>query len=245
MTCHFKLHQIDPSWLPCVEKALTAMDPGYLEQLYQNPDWLPGPDKIFNAFTIPVNSVKYVLFGESPYPRKQSANGYAFWDEAVTELWSEKGLSKSVNRATSLRNMIKMMLVAEGLLQPEQTTQNNIIALSKHALIKTNQQLFNHFIQHGFLLLNATLILQEGNVKKDALAWHPFIKTILQFLYTQRPGIQLILFGQVANTIDKLIELPNTLKLYAEHPYNLSFISNPEVLNFFRPLHLLKENRIL
>ena len=44
------------------------------------------------------------------------ANGYAFWDAAVNELWSDNGLSKAVNRATSLRNFIKMLLVTEGAL---------------------------------------------------------------------------------------------------------------------------------
>lgn len=245
MSCHFKIDQIDPSWQPCLKKAIGAMDRNYLEKLYQNEEWLPGPDKIFNAFTIPVSKIKFILFGESPYPRKQSANGYAFWDEAVTDIWSHKGLSKSVNRATSLRNMIKMMLVAEGLLSPTQTTQDHILQLDKQSLIKTNQELFTSFIQHGFLLLNATLVLQKNEVKKDARAWHPFIKTVLQFLYEHNPHLKLILLGQVANTIDQLIELPETTKLYAEHPYNLSFISNPKILDFFRPLHLLKGNKIL
>lgn len=242
MTRHFKLNHVHPSWQSCLNEAIETMDADYLEKCYQDDNWLPGPEKIFNAFSLPVDEVKYVLFGESPYPRQQSANGYAFWDDAVTDIWSDKGLSKPVNRATSLRNMIKMMLVAEGLLKPEQTTQDNIINVDKRFLIKTNHQLFTHFIQHGFLLLNATLILKDSNVKKDAVAWHPFLKHILQFLLKNKPDIQLILFGQIANTIDKLVDLSNTTKLYAEHPYNISFISNAKVLDFFRPLHLLKEN---
>ena len=44
--------------------------------------------------------MRYVLFGESPYPRAQSANGYAFWDAAANSLWAEEGgLHQLLNRA--------------------------------------------------------------------------------------------------------------------------------------------------
>lgn len=242
-TCHFNLNVIHPTWRQCIEEALAKVDPVYLETLYQDDSWLPGKDNIFNAFSIPVDRVNYVLFGESPYPRKQSANGYAFWDAAVNDIWSEKGLSKQVNRATSLRNIIKMLLVAEGFLKPNHTTQEEIVKIDKQSLVKTNEEFFTNFLQHGFLLLNATPILRIGNVKKDALAWHPFIKVILHFLLEKNPKVQLILFGQIANTIDKLLDIPTAKKLYAEHPYNLSFITQTKVLDFFRPLHLLQGTR--
>src|SRR5690348_6563289 len=93
------LNTVDNSWKSCITDALNQLDPQYLEKLLQNEHWLPGPDKIFNAFSLPVDKVNYVLFGESPYPRAHSANGYAFWDAAVAELWSPTGLSKPVNRA--------------------------------------------------------------------------------------------------------------------------------------------------
>ena len=108
---------------------------------------------------MPVAQTHYVLFGESPYPRAKSANGYAFWDAAVTDLWSESGLSKAVNRATSLRNIIKMLLVAEGKLTLVHTGQADIAKLDKTGLIATNAELFQQFLTHGFLLLNATPVL--------------------------------------------------------------------------------------
>ncbi len=237
----FNLNSTDPSWQPCLQKALEQVDSDYLEKLYNTTHWLPGHEKIFNAFSLPIKKVNYVLFGESPYPRSKSANGYAFWDAAVTDLWSNSGLSKTVNRATSLRNMIKMLLVAEGVLKPNQTSQADIANLDKQDFIKTNTELFTHLLEHGFLLLNATLILQPTQVRKDAIAWHPFIKYVLNFLFQQHPQVHLILFGNIANTIDKLINHHQVKKLYAEHPYNLSFIQNPDVLNFFRPLHLLRK----
>lgn len=229
---------VHTSWHACLKNALSKMDQNYLKQLKSN-DWLPGRQLIFNAFSLPVNQVKYVLFGESPYPRAQSANGYAFWDQAVTDLWSSTGLSKPVNRATSLRNIIKMLLVTEGLLSPEHTSQPDIANLNKTKLISTNQELFNGLLNHGFLLLNATLVLRPKQVSKDALAWHPFIEHILHFLIEKNPNITLLLFGRIAKVIDELIPDTKIQKFYTEHPYNLSFINNPQVQHFFKPFHLL------
>lgn len=231
---------VDPSWEQCLYLALEKMDQDYLAKLRQSTDWLPGPRNLFNAFRLPLNQVNYVLFGESPYPRAASANGYAFWDANVHELWSATGLTKTVNRATSLRNIIKMLLVAEGLLQPSQTSQADIAAINKDQLVQTNQALFQRFLDKGFLLLNATLVLQPHAVKKDAQAWQPFICSVLDFIYHQRPHAHLILLGNIANTIDPLILHPSIKRLYAEHPYNISFIQNEKILNFFEPLHLLR-----
>lgn len=234
------LNTIDPSWQSCITGALNQLNPDYLEKLIQNKRWLPGPEKIFNAFSLPVNKVNYVLFGESPYPRAQSANGYAFWDAAVEELWSPTGLSKPVNRATSLRNIIKMLLIAEETLSPQHTGQEDIAKINKDHFVKTNNEFFNNFINHGFLLLNATPVLQENQVRQDSKAWQPFTKYILNYLFANNPQIQLILFGNIANTIDALVDHFEIKRLYAEHPYNISFINNPEVIAFFKPLRLLR-----
>ena len=186
-----------------------------------------------------------MLFGESPYPRRESANGYAFWDAAVKELWSPTGLSKKVNRATSLRNIIKMLLLAENLLDKNHLGQESIANIDKSALVQTNEEFFQNFLRRGILLLNATPVLHSSSPRKDARAWQPFISELLECLFARRPNIKLILFGQIANTIDPLLppaatRLPPSDKLYAEHPYNLSFITNQAVLAFFKPLHLLK-----
>lgn len=222
-----------------MQRGLDAIDADYLAQLNQSTTWLPGAEKIFNAFSLPLDKVNYVLFGESPYPRAASANGYAFWDAAVNDLWSASGLSKQVNRATSLRNIIKMLLVAEGALDPAHTSQTAITALNKSSFIQRNDELFNHLLSHGFLLLNATPVLHDAP-QKDARAWLPFMREVLNCLIEQRPQVKLILFGKIANTIDGLIPGHQQQSLYAEHPYNLSFITNQEVLDFFRPLHLLR-----
>lgn len=235
----FNLDTIDPSWQTCLQEGLKAMNPTYLDHITQHTHWLPGPQNIFNAFSLPVEKVNYILLGESPYPRENSANGYAFWDAQVKELWSPLGLSKKVNRATSLRNIIKMLLVAEGALEPNCTGQSNIASLNKNQYVQTNEELFLNLLNQGFLLLNATLILQPGQVRKDALAWHPFLLHILHFLAAKNSNVQLILFGNIAHIIDKQINHLKIKRLYAEHPYNISFITNQNVIQFFKPMHLL------
>lgn len=243
MTMHsFNLDSVHPSWKECLEQSLANIHTDYLNELSRTKEWLPGPEKIFNAFTLPLDKVNYVLFGESPYPREESANGYAFWDAAVRELWSPNGLSKKVNRATSLRNIIKMLLIAEGMLQKNHTGQEAIAQLEKNRLIQTNDELFNHLLEHGFLLLNATPVLQkQGAPQKDAKAWYAFMQTLLDCLLKKRPQVQFILLGNIANKIDKLIDKPHLKKLYAEHPYNISFITNQDIIQFFKPFHLLRK----
>lgn len=245
MTTHrLPIHQADPSWHDCLRRGLEKMNPAYLEHLAQSHDWLPGAEKIFNAFSLPMDQVNYVLFGESPYPRRASANGFAFWDADVKELWSETGLSKKVNRATSLRNILKMLLIADGHLSSHNATQDEIAKIEKSSLLQTNNEFFSQLLQKGFLLLNATLVLQpHGKPAKDAREWLPFLREILTCLLQKRPDVKFILMGRIANTIDTLLPDKHINKVYVEHPYNISFISNPNVIEFFKPLQLLRKTR--
>ncbi len=235
----FNIQAADHTWQPILQQALHSIDQHYLNHLYHSKDWLPGPEQIFNAFSLPMTKVNYVLFGESPYPRKISANGYAFWDAAVKNLWSKTGMSKEVNRATSLRNFLKMLLVAEGLLDPKHTNQAAIAAINKDHLIQTNTELFQRLLQHGFLLLNTTPVLQADAPKKDARAWQGFTQIMLEKLLKLRPNVTLLFFGAIAQNLSFSCVKSHENQLHAEHPYNITFIENPVVLNFFKPLHLL------
>ncbi|MFN3233906.1 MAG: uracil-DNA glycosylase [Gammaproteobacteria bacterium] len=230
---------IHHSWQPWIDEALLTMDQEYLKGISQSNDWLPGPEKIFNAFSIPVDQVNYILLGESPYPRRESANGYAFWDNAVESLWSERGLSKKINRATSMRNIMKMLLLAEGKLCADDLSQTAIANCKKDQYIQTNQSLFESLLSKGFLLLNASLVLSNQNVRHDAKHWRPFITKMLSKLIEHNTNIKLLLFGKLAESIDHM-DLPDSPRLIAEHPYNLSFITNKEVLRFFKPLQILR-----
>lgn len=224
-------------WQSLIANSLEVMDQQYLQEILNESNYLPKKQSLLAAFSLPLSQTKYILLGESPYPRENSANGYAFWDNAVGSLWGPHGLSKAVNKATSLRNLIKTLLVARGDLSSD-LSQESIAKLDKRHLVQTGSDLFNGMMKHGILLLNASLVYSEGKVRYHARHWQPFIQNLLEQIATRKPDIQLILFGKIAEAI------PQTqlkVGLVAEHPYNVSFISNDKVLNFFKPLDLLNE----
>lgn len=226
-----------PEWHPLVNDALLQVDSKYLSLIQNNDDWLPGLDRLFAAFSLPLSKTRYILLAESPYPREISANGYAFWDNAVGTLWSTTGLSKEVNRATSLRNFIKMLLHARGELKDD-FSQSAIAAVDKSSKINTCTELFEGMVARGFLLLNASLVYSDGQVNYHARHWQPFMSFLFKRLFKQKPAMQTVLFGRIAKQVPEAMLFPH---LKAEHPFNTSFIINSDVLAFFKPMDLLSK----
>lgn len=240
-----------PSWHPVLLAGLRAVDeadPAYLAALVQG-GYLPNGGRLFAAFRQRLDQVRHVLVGEGPYPRPISATGVCFMDGAVASLWSDKGLSKEVNRATSLRNFMKMLLVAEGSLSQDASNGEALAAVSARArapgsgYCQTLAEIEQALHAHGFLLLNASLVFRpEVPPIRDGRAWRPFFQVVLDAL-AARGGLtppQLMLWGKVAELVTGLPGADRFPKLIAEHPYNLSFIGNQAMQDFFRPLDLLR-----
>lgn len=239
MRLHRLFDSCHPEWRAILSKSLEKVDKHYLDEVLADINCLPGPENMFRAFSLPLSKTHYILLGESPYPRKTSANGYAFWDKAVGSLWSSTGLSKAVNKATSLRNLIKALLVSRGDLSSD-LSQTCIARLDKSNLVQTADEFFNGMMRKGILLLNASLVYSDGKVPYHARSWKPFMSSLLEQIAVVKPDVQLICFGKIAETIphDKL-----TVGLCVEHPYNTSFITNKRVLEFFNPLDLLNVSK--
>lgn len=229
------ISRVDNTWQSIVADGLEVMDNVYLQEINSEYDVLPHSDLIFSAFQQPLSKIRYVLLGESPYPRPQSANGYAFWDNAIGSIWSATGLSKELNRATSLRNFIKMLLYTRGDLVDD-FSQKAIAALDKKNYIQTVSELFSTLLDAGFLLLNSSLIYSSGKVPYHAKNWRPFIDHVLTKVVENNPDTTLILLGKIS---EKFSAAGFTKVLLAEHPYNLSFITNPLINEFFKPFDLL------
>lgn len=223
-----------PDWHDLLTYSFSKMDKNYLQKLADSSNWLPGQARLLAAFKMPRDKLRYILVGESPYPRAQSANGYAFWDQAVLSLWGKNGFSTEVNRATSLRNWLKCLLYARGDLKQDFSIQA-LQSLDSSHYIQTAEQFFTRLMHRGFLLLNATPVYEAGAINAHAKQWLPFMQALLQKL-NESGSVSLILFGNIAKKLPIPTDMPT---LRAEHPYNLSFITNPDVLAFFQPFDLL------
>jgi uracil-DNA glycosylase len=229
------------SWNVILEKAYASLDKEYRDFLENDKAYFPASSDYFNAFkTLPREKVKYILFGQDPYPRKESAGGYAFIDEKVQTLFSDKGLSKEVNRATSLRNFVKMALLARGDLHGDDLSQEAITHIDKQDLITSIEALRSNFEKNGVLLLNTALIFSDKkSSNRHVKAWNPFMETLLKELEEDAP--KLILFGTHAKALKKKLPLDNFETIEVEHPYNHTFIQNKEVLKLFAPMKLLEK----
>lgn len=242
------------SWQPILIdglKAVAAADPAYLPSLAES-SYLPTQGRIFAAFAKPLGEVRFVLVGEGPYPREESATGVCFMDGAVESLWSEKGLSRQVNRATSLRNFMKMLLVADGMLSAGNTSGEAVAGISAKAraigspFIQTLTELQANLTRHGFLLLNASLVFRpEVPPLRDAKAWRPFLEVVLNALVShsaEKKSVPptLVLWGKIAEQLGALKVTPLFPSAVSEHPYNLSFIENETMQELFAPMHLLQ-----
>jgi uracil-DNA glycosylase len=240
------LQRADPSWRPPLIAGLDAMmttTPDYLPALAAD-DYLPTGGRLFAAFALPLDAVRYVLVGEGPYPREESATGVCFMDGAVGPLWSETGLSKPVNRATSLRNFMKMLLVADGRLSPDDTGGAALApvvrTLREGPAIATLAELQGNLLAQGFLLLNAALVFRKHVAPVvDARAWAPLLRAVFAALAQREPKPTLVLWGKIAEQLDKVPETAGFPKVQAEHPYNLSFIQHAGMQALFRPMQLL------
>ncbi len=236
---------VHPEWREILGAALGGVDRDYLRSLLQDDSWLPGVENLLAAFRRDRRGLKYLLIGESPYPRRESANGIAFYDAAVGELWSEQGLSKPVNRATSLRNLVKTALLAEGHLQKDddgKISQQAIAALDKQGLVQTLGELFDNLHAAGFLLLNATPVLHpERKPAQEAGYWQVFLERLLAAIADDaREPLTLLLWGKIAQRVEAMPASARYRKLVCEHPYNVSFIDNPSMLRLFARLEVLR-----
>jgi uracil-DNA glycosylase len=229
------------SWQPLLDEAYASLSEEYRTFLENNKEYFPTKENYFNAFkTLAKEDVKYILFGQDPYPRKQSAGGYAFIDTNVKTLFSSKGLSKEVNRATSLRNFIKMALLARGDLTKEDTSQDAIIEVDKVKMIDGIEDLRKNFEKNGVLLLNTALIFEDKkSSNKHVKAWRNFMQTLLKGL--EGEDIKLILFGTHAKALKKQLPLEKFESIELEHPYNHTFITNSKALKLFGEMKLLEK----
>jgi uracil-DNA glycosylase len=73
---------------------------------------------------------------------------------------------------------------------------------------------------------------------KEAKYWFLFHAVLLKEITAKRKPT-LVLLGKIAELVLKIPASKYCETFISEHPYNVSFISNPKVLKFFGQFHLL------
>jgi len=238
-----ELNGVPDAWKPLLLPALEVLEKPYREWLMSGEGYIPVRERLLAAFTtMEPHEVRYILFGQDPYPRAESAVGYAFIDGRVKEIFAPGGLSREVNRATSLRNFIKTALVADGKLQMGETSQAAIASLDKSGMIATMEELRMNFENAGVLLLNTALVFSAKEESKLHIrAWRGFISRLLEGMRSYGPS--LILFGGHAGKLEKVPEVSSMDIIALEHPYNQSFVLNGKAHGLFGPMKLMKACR--
>jgi uracil-DNA glycosylase len=147
---------------------------------------------------------------------------------------------------------MKMLLVVEGKLAPDNTSGEALAGVVSHVrgetapYIQTLTELQASLTRHGFLLLNASLVFRSHVPPvKDAKAWQPFMHTVLKALAEHAAKAKgtpptLVLWGKIAEQLKAFPLIQDFPKAVSEHPYNLSFIQNAVMQALFKPLHLLR-----
>ena len=159
------LAPVSDFWRDKVAEWLDEVDERFLEALEAD-DWSPGLDSCLKAFAGEV-CPRVVWLGESPYVGQGRATGLSFLDGRVGALFYGNALHPAVNKATSLRNMLKAWFRADGRLQERQTNREHIQAMCKNALVQQITEVFEHGIEHGWLWLNGGLSI-GGRLDKSA-----------------------------------------------------------------------------
>jgi uracil-DNA glycosylase len=130
-----------------------------------------------------------------------------------------------------------MAFVCEGKLKDD-FSKNAVAGIDKTPYIKTIQQLRENFEKNGVLLLNMSLVFtSKEESKRHVKAWNSFIKTLLENLKDQ--NIELILFGKMAEVLERVDEAKSFKKHTMPHPYNISFITDANAHRLFKPMKLL------
>jgi len=227
------------SWIELLSEAMSRMDTRFLCDLESNDNWFPGVDRCFTAFSVPRGNIRVVWLGESPYPRRESANGLSFYDNRVQNLFRNNRELNSMG--SSLRNILKAWFVAAERLNENCTNQSAIKRMNQDYLITNISELFTCGQNNGWLWLNAALSTwPEGTSPHLQICkWLPLIETVLRD--ASERGAQIVLLGDRVKEFSYMIDNPLT----APHPAarNGQFIRCQQVRDLLLYWRCLIESR--
>ena len=239
------LDGVHESWRSVLRRGLHNMCSSYIGNLKDAPNWwLPGPAKCLRAFCVPVDQVKVVWMGESPYPRRRSATGYAFEDGRANLMFGEDGYFGS-GIDTSLRTILKAWFVATDRLEANGVQRRHVEEMSKGGLVQRPAEIFRRGAEHGWLWLNAAPGLfvtgHYADKRQQVCSWSPVVKAVLRTLLDV-DGVRSVLMGHLAREEHRDLA-PNRIEVVhpAHRGSGSAFIDNQAVQDLLREWRCLIE----
>ena len=83
----------------------------------------------------------------------------------------------------------------------------------------------------------ALIFTNKDESKLHVKKWRNFVKVFLKNL--QDKDVELILFGKMAEVLEKVDEAESFKKHTMPHPYNIGFITDESAHKLFKPMNLL------
>lgn len=187
-----------------------------LKEKSENKTIYPPNNLIFNAFNkTPFNNVKVVILGQDPYHGAGQAHGLCF------------SVPEGIKIPPSLRNIYKELSTDVDFKIP---ISGNLIKWAKQ----------------GVLLINATLTVRDSEAgSHQKKGWETFTDSVIKIISEKKENVVFVLWGNYAQSKEKLIDNNKHLIIKSVHPSPLSatrgfFGSKP----FSKTNEYLKKNNI-
>lgn len=182
------------SWRSCPAFDLVA---GIAKQLVPGTFCPQDAPSVFNAFSMPVDDVKVIIVGKSPYPQKENACGYAFAIPQADRKYDQWPASLKV-LTDALVNTYGIEFVGPPNAYIDPT--------------------LSEWRSQGVLLLNAALTCIERDPSSHEVLWQPFTTQLFTWLNETRSGLIWWFMGDDAKSFSHLVFDLAHHKFFSQHP---------------------------
>lgn len=180
----------------------------FLEDEYNNYEFFPKRERIFEAFNLtPFEDVKVVIIGQDPYHGDGQAHGLAF------------SVMPGIKTPPSLKNIYKELNSEYGCYIPD-----------NGYLVKWAKQ--------GVLMLNTSLTVRAHEANSHSKkGWEKFTDAAIKAISERRESVVFVLWGNNAKKKVKLIDSDKHMVIEGVHPSPLSASRGFFGCNHFRMIN--------
>lgn len=164
------------SWHPLLGNIFEKEELRFINTIllkYCLPGYNPNPADIFTVFQMPVDLIKVMILGESPYYDNDLSNGLAY------------GISDP-SRTTKFLDVIEDEIATNNYCDESYTIADTTLV---------------NWWKQGVFLLNTSLTTPKGEATAHMVYWKPCIEHILKQLLMTRTNIVFMSWGKNSKTI--------------------------------------------